>query len=275
MHHSKNRFFKAGIVGASALVVAFVFQGCSSADVSTPIMPEVRGSSLELAKSDIHRAGFSEEDEIETIGGGMFGVIDESSWTVCEQLPEANQPLVNPRLTVERSCQTDETDQEETPPEATSEDPSTESAPPEPTPTASKKPKTASPTPQPSSTQKAKKSTSPSPSKSPGIDAKAIEKQFLTSLENNFVEDIASMCDAAYTHWSCFYDGVQAGSTYLRINLTTDGGWPSSDIEDMAQQTGRHWFNFIGCDFPDLTTIVVNINGVDHNVFRSSLTLSC
>ena len=33
-----------------------------------------------------------------------------------------------------------------------------------------------------------------------------------------------------------------------------------------ANKAGRHWFKFIGCDFPQLATIVVNINGVDHNV---------
>ena len=36
----------------------------------------------------------------------------------------------------------------------------------------------------------------------------------------------------------------------LRVNLVTDGGWSAADLDTMADQAGRAWFNFIGCDFP-------------------------
>ncbi len=90
-----------------------------------------------------------------------------------------------------------------------------------------------------------------------------MEKAFKAQLVGR---PIKSMCDAAYTHWACFYDGVEAGPSYLRVNLNTDGG--RDDAEEMAERAGTHWFNFIACDFPKLSTIVVRINGIDHNVYR-------
>lgn len=117
----------------------------------------------------------------------------------------------------------------------------------------------------------AQKTTTPSPtsskkSKKPAseIDAKAMEKAFRANLGG---KPIKSMCDSKITHWACFYDGVEAGPSYLRVILTTDGG--RTDADEMAKDAGRHWFNFIGCDFPKLTTIAVRINGIDHNVFRA------
>jgi hypothetical protein len=62
---------------------------------------------------------------------------------------------------------------------------------------------------------------------------------------------------------------VSSAPGFLRINLTTDGGWSADDLTSMANQAGLAWFNFVGCDFPNLSTIVVTINGIDHNVFRS------
>jgi hypothetical protein len=67
-------------------------------------MPDVYGRTLDVALSDIKRAGV--EDEVEILGGGMLGVVDESNWEVCEQLPAAGEAVtVAPRLSVERSCE--------------------------------------------------------------------------------------------------------------------------------------------------------------------------
>ena len=67
-------------------------------------MPSVVGQSLELAKSDIERAGFT--DDVEVVGGGILGVLDESNWEVCEQEPAAGQVVTSaPRLVVDRSCE--------------------------------------------------------------------------------------------------------------------------------------------------------------------------
>lgn len=78
------------------------------------------------------------------------------------------------------------------------------------------------------------------------------------------------MCDDSYTQWACFYDGVESGASYLRVNLTTDGGWSNQNLQDMALKAGRDWFNFVGCDFPDLKMIVVSVNGLDVSVPRAN-----
>lgn len=101
------------------------------------------------------------------------------------------------------------------------------------------------------------------------VNSKAIEKKFKEHLRNNFIKNIGDMCDKGHTHWACFYDGVEDGAGYLVVNLTTDAGWSADELDDLAASAGRHWFNFIGCDFPDLDTIVVTVDGVEHNVFRS------
>ena len=86
---------------AMTVAIASTFAGCGS-DNDTA-MPDVVGQRLDVAQSEIERAGF--EDDVEIVGGGVFGVIDESNWQVCEQLPKAGSAISDkPRLTVERSC---------------------------------------------------------------------------------------------------------------------------------------------------------------------------
>lgn len=70
------------------------------------VMPEVVGLQLDVALSDIERAGFS--NEVEVLGGGVFGVVVESNWEVCEQDPSPGEPVEAPRLTVDRSCESNE-----------------------------------------------------------------------------------------------------------------------------------------------------------------------
>ncbi|WP_110207177.1 DUF4839 domain-containing protein [Nocardioides daejeonensis] len=71
--------------------------------VDAPLMPDVVGIRLDVAKSDIEQAGV--DDEVEVVSDGLFGVLKESNWTVCEQQPQAGDPVTTaPRLTVDRSC---------------------------------------------------------------------------------------------------------------------------------------------------------------------------
>ncbi len=91
-------------------------------------MPDVVGKPLEEAISEVADAGIEEEAEI--LGGGMFGVVDESNWTVCSQEPPAGtQNPVAPILTVDRECGT------EVASEVTPDEEETESAAAEPSPT--------------------------------------------------------------------------------------------------------------------------------------------
>lgn len=73
------------IMFAIALSVA----GCSGGEPNT--MPDVVGKRLDIALSDVERAGF--DDEVEVLGGGAFGVLDESNWTVCSQSQNLAQRL--------------------------------------------------------------------------------------------------------------------------------------------------------------------------------------
>lgn len=95
-------------------------------------MPDLVGKTLDVAKSDVEQAGF--EDEVEVVGGGMFGIVVESNWTVCSQDPASGKPITDaPQLTVDRSCGEEEAEEEaEEPTESPSaaEPSESESAPP-------------------------------------------------------------------------------------------------------------------------------------------------
>lgn len=88
-----------------ALAILLGFAGCGSD--KNPVMPDVTGKNVDVAKSAIKHAGF--EDEVKVDGGGVFGVIDESNWEVCDQSPVAGGAVSDtPRLTVDRSCSDEE-----------------------------------------------------------------------------------------------------------------------------------------------------------------------
>lgn len=88
---------------AVALSVVLGLAGCDSGTERATIMPDVTGQTLAVALSDIERAGV--DDEVEVVGGGAFGVVNESNWQVCEQLPASGEGVTAlPRLTVDRAC---------------------------------------------------------------------------------------------------------------------------------------------------------------------------
>ncbi len=86
---------------ALPFVVVLGLAACGSSQVK--VMPDVKGQKLDVALSDIKRAGF--EDKVDVVGGGIFGVVVKSNWEVCDQSPAAGQALTAvPQLTVARSC---------------------------------------------------------------------------------------------------------------------------------------------------------------------------
>lgn len=93
------RVFRLTVVVAVLLGVA----ACDSGEAQDVVMPDVVGMQLDLALADIEEAGFT--DEVDLDGGGLFGVVDESNWQVCEQSPAPGDPVSDaPQLTVDRSC---------------------------------------------------------------------------------------------------------------------------------------------------------------------------
>lgn len=88
---------------APRLTVVYFDQSCDGYSPG-PVMPDLVGRRLDRAKSDIKRAGF--DGEVEILGGGVLGVLRESNWVVCEQLPDAGEAMRDaPRLTIDRSCE--------------------------------------------------------------------------------------------------------------------------------------------------------------------------
>lgn len=66
-------------------------------------MPDVVGKTLDVGLVEIEDSGFSEDAEV--VGGGVFGVVDEANWLICNQVPSAGAPIESaPTLTVDREC---------------------------------------------------------------------------------------------------------------------------------------------------------------------------
>lgn len=85
---------------ASFFVLIATLSACGGEDV---VMPDLAGKRLDIALSDLDRAGYGDEPEV--LGGGMFGVVDESNWTICDQEPAPGDIVsTTPRLTVDRTC---------------------------------------------------------------------------------------------------------------------------------------------------------------------------
>jgi hypothetical protein len=93
---------RKSLVATAAFTILMGVTACNAEDAE---MPDVENSRLDIALSDIERAGFDQND-VEIVGGGMFGVVDESNWQVCEQEPASGELIGSaPRLVVERSCE--------------------------------------------------------------------------------------------------------------------------------------------------------------------------
>jgi beta-lactam-binding protein with PASTA domain len=91
---------------ALTLLAAVALVGCGGGKSKPPVMPEVTGLRLDVAKADLKAAGLSEK-RIEVVGGGAFGVLNESNWTVCEQNPDSGVVVErNARVIVDRTCST-------------------------------------------------------------------------------------------------------------------------------------------------------------------------
>lgn len=108
----KKWWFWVVVVLASLFVlVGLLSDGESSDDTGTEEvveeldpMPDLLGERLDVALSDLDGLGFG-EDDVELVGGGTFGILDESNWFVCEQRPEpGDTTLENLRLIVDRTC---------------------------------------------------------------------------------------------------------------------------------------------------------------------------
>lgn len=84
---------------ACALAAAVMYSGCGGAPEGG--VPDVVGKRLDVAESDLKDAGYDTEE----VGGGTFGIVVKSNWTVCETEPSAGATGASKvKLIVDRTC---------------------------------------------------------------------------------------------------------------------------------------------------------------------------
>lgn len=90
-------------VGSVLLLAAACASDVDEDKAADVLMPDVVGQQLDLALGDIEEAGVDADTEVD--GGGIFGIVDESTWQVCDQSPAPGAAVTGaPRLSVDRSC---------------------------------------------------------------------------------------------------------------------------------------------------------------------------
>jgi beta-lactam-binding protein with PASTA domain len=101
------------------LISILAMAGCGS-EANRPV-PDVVGERLDVAKSTMNDGGY----DTEAIGGGTFGIVVESNWTVCETEPPAGATADGKvKLIVDRACNdatTANSEQDASPAEPTAE----------------------------------------------------------------------------------------------------------------------------------------------------------
>jgi len=82
---------------------AALFAGACGGGTTHAAVPDVTGERLDLAQRHLNDAGF----KYEAIGGGTFGIVVESNWTVCSTEPAAGASSAETvKLIVDRACST-------------------------------------------------------------------------------------------------------------------------------------------------------------------------
>lgn len=88
------------IVLTTASLIVFA-AGCgSSPSGSTTRVPDVTMEPLNAAEDELDVKGLS----YDAFGGGLFGIVVRSHWTVCKQVPGAGRRASHVTLYVARDC---------------------------------------------------------------------------------------------------------------------------------------------------------------------------
>jgi hypothetical protein len=73
----------------------------TTSSTSGQSVPSLVGEALDVAEDKLQSDGLNFKE----VGGGVFGIVVKSNWTVCATRPAAGQPTSGPvSLIVERSC---------------------------------------------------------------------------------------------------------------------------------------------------------------------------
>ena len=81
-----------------AIVAAVCLTGCGNAQPRS--VPDVTGQRLNVAEDRLDALGL----HYRTSGGGAFGIVLRSNWTVCRQSPAPRRTATSVLLSVARSC---------------------------------------------------------------------------------------------------------------------------------------------------------------------------
>jgi hypothetical protein len=95
---------------STVVVTQTVSSGGDAAETQTSEgspLPDLVGERLDVAESDLDDLGIAYEE----IGGGTFGVVIKSNWTVCAQQPKAGQEAQSVKLIIARPGDCDSTTQ--------------------------------------------------------------------------------------------------------------------------------------------------------------------
>jgi beta-lactam-binding protein with PASTA domain len=84
----------------AALLVGLALLAAGCGEGRRQAVPDVRGERLDVAQERLDGLGL----RYETIGGGTFGVVVRSHWTVCRQDPRPGVVTRSVRLIVDRWC---------------------------------------------------------------------------------------------------------------------------------------------------------------------------
>ena len=86
------------LIAILAIAVAALLTGCGNAQSRR--VPDVTGERLNVAEDRLDAEGL----RYRTSGGGLFGIVVRSNWTVCRQSPAPRRQATSVLLFVARSC---------------------------------------------------------------------------------------------------------------------------------------------------------------------------
>lgn len=94
-----SKIGKYAAVALAAVAVSPFVAACQSGSSSAAV-PNVVGERLDVAEGQVKDAGLQYAE----VGGGTFGIVVKSNWTVCSTDPASGSTASKVRLIVDRTC---------------------------------------------------------------------------------------------------------------------------------------------------------------------------
>ncbi len=88
------------VLGTAAALATVLLTGCGSSSGPAAKVPDVTQQPLDAAADALEAKGL----RYDTVGGGLFGIVVRSHWTVCRQAPRSGTLARHVTLYVARHC---------------------------------------------------------------------------------------------------------------------------------------------------------------------------